>query len=270
MAQMPTNPAREDERYPTSEPLRTHLYQFVRMEIGSADRRQHKLNHPLLSRDVDDLDDCGSIHEEIDKKVQKFEEVIAEERWRDAIYCHDERYRVRAFCEHAHLLPDQDYWEVLGDLYREYQEDERLPDAFPEVLIFQHLLRSPRPGRQHLMQAVDRSMFNRLPDSFTVYRGFARGDGSGISWTLDRRVAVFFARLEMGRCDEGSALPPKVLTALVRDKSLAYAYFAKESEVLVPMDALEVTGTEEVFGEASVHPDERGFDFDAWLGNPIC
>jgi hypothetical protein len=78
-------------------------------------------------------------------------------------------------------------------------------------------------------------------------------------------VAVFFAGLEMGRCDEGSTLPPKVLTAQVRDKSLAYAYFARESEVLVPMDALEITSPEEILSEASVHPDERDFDFDAWL-----
>ena len=269
MAQTPTNPAPKDEHHSDGEPLRTDFYQFVRIEIGPAGMRLQKLNHPLLSIDLENLDDCGSIHSEIDDASQQLEEAIEHERWRDVIYRHDQRYRVRAFCQHAHLLPDQDYWEVLGDLYRDYQGDERLPDAFPEVLIFQPLLRSPRPGREHLMQAVDRDTFNRLPDSFTVYRGFARGDGSGISWTLDRRVAVFFAGLEMGRCDEGSTLPPKVLTAQVRDKSLAYAYFTPETEVLVPMDALEVTSTEEVFGEASVHPDVRDFDFDAWLKKNI-
>ncbi len=264
MTHIPSSPSPEDEHHSVGEPLRTNFYQFVRIEIGPAGMRLLKLNHPLLSIDIENFDDCLSLHDAIDDATESLSEAIEEERWRDVIYRHDQRYRVRAFCEYAHLLSDHAYWEILGDLYRNYQGDERLPDAFPEVLIFQHLLRSPRLGREHLMQAADWDTFKRLPESFTVYRGFSRGDGSGISWTIDRRVAVFFAGLEMGRCDEGCTLPPKVLTAQVRNKSLIYAYFAKESEVLVPMDALQVIGMEEASDGPSTHPDERDFDFEAW------
>lgn len=246
-------------------PLRPDLYRFVRLERGPADIRMMMLNHPLLSIEIVDFNDCQAIHDAIDDATDSLEEAIEENNWSEVIYRHDERHRLRAFCEHAHLLSNRDYWVVLGDLYREYQADRTLSDAFPEVLLFRQLLQSNRPNRELLMNEADRELFESLPGSFTVYRGFTRGDGSGISWTLNRRVAVFFAHLEWERSD-GKHIP-KVLTAVVPDKCHAYAFFSKETEVLVPMPGVSVLASEEAINESPLHPNERVFVFDQWLAS---
>jgi hypothetical protein len=246
-------------------PLRPDLYRFVRLERGPADMRTMMLNHPLLSVEIEDFDKCQAIHYAVDEATDSLEEALEASDWRGVIYRHDERYRLRAFCEYAHLLSERDYWGILGDLYREYQTERTLSDAFPEVLLFHHLLQSQRPHREFLMTEEDRALFARLPSSFTVYRGFASGDGSGISWTLDRRVAVFFAHLEWERSD--GRCTPMVLTAVVPNKCRAIAFFTKETELLVPMPGVSVLASEEVTKEAAVHPLTRTFSFDEWLAS---
>ena len=53
----------------------------------------------------------------------------------------------------------------------------------------------------------ERDVLGRLPETLILYRGYAHGDGQGISWTLDRRVADWFAHREAGRTGE-----PRVLS----------------------------------------------------------
>jgi hypothetical protein len=54
-----------------------------------------------------------------------------------------------------------------------------------------------RVDPQQLMTAREQKKFEALPESFTVYRGYVKGYGfdnaDGLSWTLDRNVAEFFA-----------------------------------------------------------------------------
>jgi hypothetical protein len=268
--QLPSNPDVNRDVLPlrqntggVDEPLRPELYQYVRLERGPADMRTFLLNHPLLSVEIENFNSCQVIHSQINDATDELEEAIDENRWRDVIYRHDERYRVRAFCEYAHLLSDQDYWTILGDIYRGYQAEGTLPDAFPEVLILHKLLQCGRLYREFLMDEGDREIYRRLPPKFTIYRGFTRGDGSGISWTLDRKIAVFFAWREFALSD--GKYPIRVRTAVVRDKSLVYAYFGKEAEILVPMEGLSLLSTKEIGNESGVHPTKVSFDFDAWL-----
>jgi hypothetical protein len=47
-------------------------------------------------------------------------------------------------------------------------------------------------GREHLMDAEERAA---LPDVVTILRGFTHAEGArGLSWTLDRERAEWFAR----------------------------------------------------------------------------
>ena len=91
------------------------------------------------------------------------------------------------------------------------------------------------------MESEERDLLRRLPDSFTVYRGYSRFDGAGMSWSLDRRVADWFAHR---RPDWGQ---PRVITGVVRrDDVLALLAAGGEAEVLV-LDGLV---TQQVHGPA--------------------
>jgi hypothetical protein len=89
---------------------------------------------------------------------------------------------------------------------------------------------------QQFMTARERKKFEALPDTFTVYRGYVNfpndvfDNADGLSWTLDRNVAEFFA----------SEMMPDVVSNVVErivEKSDVFAYVEKngnnEKEIII-------------------------------------
>jgi hypothetical protein len=75
------------------------------------------------------------------------------------------------------------------------------------------------------MDADERAVFDALPDEITIYRGYAKGHVRlGLSWTLDRDRAEWFAR-------RFSLLgyEPRLVTATI-PKTQAFAFFNSRSE----------------------------------------
>lgn len=86
------------------------------------------------------------------------------------------------------------------------------------------------------MNARERRAFKRLPDEITVYRGV--GDGNtinGMSWTLDRDKAIWFAT--------SNTEPPVLLTGRAK-KSDAHALLLGRKEKEIVLERCEVIGTE--------------------------
>ena len=56
------------------------------------------------------------------------------------------------------------------------------------------LLTSLRPHRQMMMTEVEQQFLFKLPNAFKIYRGCIEGlNEGGLSWTLDKSRAEFFA-----------------------------------------------------------------------------
>jgi hypothetical protein len=151
---------------------------------------------------------------------------VARGDWTSVMQCYwNPCENVEAFNRHAHEMDDISYWSILGELYR----FQRFTGTHREH--FRAWFRSPRPCREHLMEEDDQSTFARLPDLLTLYRGFAHGDGQGISWTLDRRVADWFAY--SGKLRAGN---PQVLSGEA-SRADAWAFFSgREVEILIEPD----------------------------------
>jgi hypothetical protein len=74
----------------------------------------------------------------------------------------------------------RDAWTFCLD---SYQQQSNLAHALSGV------------GPEDFMYPGERRKYNKLPDEFLVYRGFQAGFRNGMSWSLDRNVAVMFSEL---------------------------------------------------------------------------
>jgi hypothetical protein len=108
------------------------------------------------------------------------------------------------------ILPNKIYWTFVGESYTCSDlghSDSKLIDEY---------LSDTRPAKEHLMTEEEREYFNNLPEELTIYRGCTKKEiNSGnfrCSWTLDKKVAEFFAFEYINRIFEDGGKP--------KDKSL--------------------------------------------------
>jgi hypothetical protein len=224
-----------DELVNREEPLRKkHMRHLVGCDHGRL-----FLAHPFYCGPVV-LTHCGVVHYEIDNMSALATDYLRKGFWQEYLECHTKPFLIAAFRKVLGKLggaiTDKDYWETVRWLY----ETNENPSGHWHT--FRRWFAARRRDREYLMEPDERDLLRRLPDSFTVYRGYSRFRGEGMSWTLDRRVADWFAHR---RADWGQ---PRVITGLVRrDDVLALLESAGEAEVLVPHGLV----TQQVHGPAA-------------------
>jgi hypothetical protein len=97
-----------------------------------------------------------------------------------------------------------------------------------------------RPDKHSAMNAKERKALARLPDRLTIYRGIGHVKGrNGLSWTLDREKAIWFARRFVGVHSGRSSL----LTARAY-KSDVHALLLGRKEQEVVIDKFQITAIE--------------------------
>jgi hypothetical protein len=90
--------------------------------------------------------------------------------------------------EHAHDLSGDDYWRAVADAWLDSDRQSLAPADWRGLWL------ADRPGREQVMTVEDRDALAALPERVTVYRGVnCRNYVAGISWTLDRNLAHWFA-----------------------------------------------------------------------------
>lgn len=151
------------------------------------------------------------------------EELAEEGKWYTYVFMHERPYRLETFTDIAHELSDEEYWEIAGGVWT---DTENLWQNYSE---WHDVLDSDRAGREMMMDEDERVALAALPDEFTIYRGFKHplehGQVCGLSWTLDRERAVWFA----SRWLDDLVDEPAVATARVK-KSDVIAHFLGRGE----------------------------------------
>lgn len=107
--------------------------------------------------------------------------------WDRFVFLHRSREWLDAFEAHAPEMSDAAYWPLLTKIYSTYSTVTWAKNRFLALFHAQRL------GREASMCHISQDVFDALPSEVRVYRGFAGGDGLGMSWTLSRRIAKFFA-----------------------------------------------------------------------------
>jgi hypothetical protein len=193
------------------------------------------INHPLV-HDFYIPGNNGRYNKTLKLKRKLIDELCAKREW-DKIFLlgYVERpYQLEWLNRWAPEMPDEVYWEILGDIWTDSENIWQHKDGWREALS------SERPRRECIMntetyeelkegepprQKNEREFYESLPDVVKVYRGNPAPDGgSGLSWTLNRSVAVMFAkRLRL------PGMTPKLISGKVRKENVL-AFFDRRAE----------------------------------------
>lgn len=143
----------------------------------------------------------------------------------------DSGLRFHMFSRLSKLLSDKGYWYALSKAYTggDWPDNYTIDDK-------RGFFGSHRRFREYLMTSAERRYLDSLPKKVTIYRAMTtieRESGEfGISWTLSKKVAEFFA-YEYQRYAKYQD-HEKVIHTLEVDKETIIAYFSgrKEREVI--------------------------------------
>lgn len=148
------------------------------------------------------------------------------------VFMHERPYRLQAFIS-AHCMDNKQYWSILGVVWRDSE------NIYQNAADWAKLWRSKRSDRSSCMEENDHETLDKLPDTFAVYRGFQHNDSrNGMSWTLDRDQAIWFAK--RGGCYHSAAR----LAAGTVNKKDVLAYFGTRSEqeiIVIGKKVMDVT-----------------------------
>ena len=156
-----------------------------------------------------------------EQKKSDLEKAIAEKKYSQIIFLHERPYRLEAFVQITKELSDAKYWSLLASVWTDTE------NGWQNLPTWRALFWSKRPGRENLMDADERFTLANLPEIVEIYRGCVNGiNEDGISWTLNRDKAEFFAN----RFSKGGIVLSKQI-----NKSDIIAVFngRGESEVIV-------------------------------------
>lgn len=133
--------------------------------------------------------------------------------------------KLQVFLSIAPLLEGKNYWKALMEAYT-------MSDNLFEFRI--DLIKSflcKEPDKWALMKKSERSFLERLPSEISIYRGMTKSEYEsgefGVSWTLNRKVAEYFA-FEYQR--NFNANQPKIIHELMVSKHSLHAYFSSRNE----------------------------------------
>lgn len=135
-------------------------------------------------------------------------------------------YRLEAFESIKHNLSDEEYWEVLSEIWTDSE------NIWQNDTEWRNCLESEREGRsKYFMDEDEQKVFKALPAEVEVYRGYAHdGASEGLSWSLNKERAEWFAKRLVHRPEE----KPRLVSGKVKKQHvLAYLNGRQEEEIVV-------------------------------------
>jgi len=161
------------------------------------------------------------------QKRASAEEALAKKNWGRYIYLHERPYRIDAFEDVMDEMTDQEYWSRLSNIWVDSENIGAQPDRWRDLLM------SERGSRESFMNENERAELAKLPQKFTVYRGYSENDQEefGMSWSTDAGVAEWFAR-RFARENEKIIMEEMEVS---KDDVLAYLTRRGEEEIILDM-----------------------------------
>lgn len=199
------------------------------------------LKHPLVFSIVHPPQMNAWANAQLKQKKEALREAKAAENWATVVWLHERPYRINAFMSICWHLDGPAYWELLGKVWTDAENQWQDRDAWTE------LLQADPEGRELMSSEGDaRSVFELTPEQggllpmTRVYRGYCHDDGlDGCSWTLDKARARWFAT----RLRQDDDPPAKIASGLVaREHVIAYITDRDEAEIVcLPEHVTELT-----------------------------
>jgi hypothetical protein len=128
------------------------------------------------------------------------------------------------------LLKGKLYWETLREAYT----------MSDNLFIYRYDLKaafmSEEENRDSLMLKKERIILNNLPDKVKIYRGVTtdeiESNNLGLSWSLKREVAEFFAFKYRRNYDTSSSLQTVIELEVDKNEIIAFFHDREEEEII--------------------------------------
>jgi hypothetical protein len=176
------------------------------------------LRHPLMIDHYVSLDRVERVNDQYRHKKAAAAEASRNGNWLEYIFLHERPYRPRCLED---VLPDVNNAALASELVAEVWIDSE--NVSQNQRVWRSVWRMlPQPWAT--MTQDEQKEFAALPDRFSIFRGYAlpRGTALGLSWTLDRGRAEWFARRFAGEHHF-------VAVGIVRKKDVL-AFFSRRDE----------------------------------------
>ncbi len=204
----------------------------------------HELDHPLLRWSfLNSPDDVRKVNELYASKRRQLGEAVVSKDWLSYVCLYERSHRLDALDEiiHDHKVELERLWPVVAHVWTDSENIWQREERWREIW-------STRRNRRHEMSLDERDKLRKLPDKFQIWRGVNHEQAlRGLSWTLDRNKACWFAN----RFAVQHGL--QLLASGRVQKSDVLAYFADRSEteiVVFPECIYDVT-SETIVAEKS-------------------
>jgi len=144
------------------------------------------LRHPLVYQVP--FFSNGSANAYYEQKRNAVEKATGDKNYKQFVWLFERPYRVEAFIKIADKLSDTDYWKLLSDVWIDTE------NQYAYLKEWKKLLGSKRSNRHYMMVEEEDNILRSLADEVSIYRGCQKGlNEDGLSWTLDKSKAKFFA-----------------------------------------------------------------------------
>jgi hypothetical protein len=166
----------------------------------------------------------------------KVEAVAAAEQkgeWGKYLALHEKPYRVEAFHHVKNKLGAFEYWELLSEVWVSLENVWQYQQVLKQ-LIFDPVPKDLLVSRHHMMSLDEQFVFNGLSGQIRIFRGCLKHNKKGLSWTLDREKAIWFANRFAKH-----AQPLLVSGYVDADKIAAYLDCRGEKEVILNPNHVE-------------------------------
>jgi hypothetical protein len=195
------------------------------------------IRHPLVYSVLHVPQMNALVNAQLKAKKKAMARAVHKRDWHSYVFLHEKPYRIDAFAAVCGRIGDSRYWELLGDIWTNTENMWQNQQSWTECLT------AARRYRSHMMTAEERGTLNLYPArGIPVYRGFSVPGGEvGLSWTVNKTVAKFFA-CRLAELHHS----PRIAAGFV-DRRNVIAYFngRDESEVVVlPNNVRDISITE--------------------------
>lgn len=146
------------------------------------------LMHPLIYSVPHFAPLNAYVNEQFAQKKLLVERAEASGDWMHFVVLHERPYRLEAVDRIAHRMFDADFWKLIGWVWTDSENVWQNKQQWIETLT------CGRFHRELMMDEDERAALELMPAVVEVHRGHGSKNASGLSWTLDRDKAAWFAR----------------------------------------------------------------------------
>jgi hypothetical protein len=192
--------------------------------------KDDEISHPLLKLEGGVY---PAFYQRINKvyeyKKQAIENIRLPNEWQSYLPHLPINDRIKEFLTHEYMREDLEYFRMVGQIWTEFETLGQTSSLLEMMIGLQPISfrKTLSPNVIHLMTSSEQEKLIQLPDRLTVYRGHHDRLLHGISWTIERNIAMQYAVGWHGN--------RSISTGTVMKKHvLAFIDRWDESEIIVP------------------------------------